>query len=121
MGKPIKRMTRKQYSFCVTEAANYSNSDTYVSGMMAASIWDNANKIEIPTERQETLRRVYTAVIRTVPEIVCASGLTQTAFAERWCIPLCTVQDWCGGIRECPLYTRLMMQQCMDTFITLIE
>ena len=121
MGKPIKRMTRKQYNFCVTEAANYADPDAYASSMLAESIWGDANRAEISTEFQETLRSIYTAATRTVREIVGASGLTQTAFAERWCIPLRTVQDWCREIAKCPLYTRLMIQQCMGMFVPPIE
>lgn len=49
----------------------------------------------------------------TVREIVAASGLTQRAFAERFAIPLRTVENWCTGQRECPVYTRLMMQECL--------
>ncbi len=114
-------MTRKQYNFCVTEAANYADPDAYVSSMLTASIWSDANGAEISTEFQETLRSIYTAATRTVREIVGASGLTQAAFAERWCIPLRTVENWCTGRRECPLYTRLMMQQCMGVFVPPIE
>lgn len=114
-------MTRKQYNFCVTEAANYSSSGAYVSGIIRASIWGDAPDAPIPPERLDQLCAIYTAATRTVREIVGASGLTQTAFAECWCIPLRTVQDWCRGVAKCPLYTRLMIQQCMGMFVPPIE
>ena len=114
-------MTRKQYNFCVTEAANYSSSGAYVSGIIRASIWGDAPDAPIPPERLDQLRAIYTAATCTVREIIAAAGMTQAAFAEAFCIPLRTVENWCTGRRECPLYTRLMIQQCMGMFVPPIE
>ena len=114
-------MTRKQYNFCVTEAANYSSSGAYVSGIMRASIWGDAPDAPIPPERLDQLRSIYAATSRPVREIVATAGMTQAAFAEHFCIPRRTLQDWCRGVRECPLYTRLMIQQCMGMFVPPIE
>ena len=114
-------MTRKQYNFCVTEAANYSNSAAYVSGIIRASIWGDAPDAPIPPERLDQLRSIYAATSRPVREIVATAGMTQAAFAEHFCIPRRTLQDWCRGVRECPLYTRLMIQQCMGMFVPPIE
>lgn len=114
-------MTRKQYNFCVTEAANYSSSGAYVSGIIRASIWGDAPDAPIPPERLDQLRSIYVASRRTVREIVSAVEMTQAAFAEHFCIPRRTVEDWCRGVRECPLYTRLMIQQCMGMFVPPIE
>ena len=107
-------MTNKQYHFCVTEAANYKDMDAYVSDLELSSIWEDDN---LPAPRRQTLRSIYTAVNRTVREIVAASGMTQAAFAEAFCIPLRTVENWCTGCRECPLYTRLMMQKCLGLLV----
>ena len=114
-------MTRKQYNFCVTEAANYSSSGAYVSGIIRASIWGDAPDAPIPPERLDQLRSIYAATSRPVREIVATAGMTQAAFAEHFCIPRRTLQDWCRGVRECPLYTRLMIQQCMGMFVPPIE
>ena len=114
-------MTRKQYNFCVTETANYSSSGAYVSGIIRASIWGDAPDAPIPPERLDQLRAIYTAATCTVREIVAAAGMTQAAVSMRLCIPRRTLQDWCRGVRECPLYTRLMIQQCMGMFVPPIE
>lgn len=103
-------MTSKQYHFCVTEAANYKDMDAYVSDLALSSIWEDDN---LPDSRRQTLRSVYAATNRSVREIVSAAGMTQAAFAEAFCIPLRTVENWCTGCRECPLYTRLMIQKCL--------
>lgn len=109
-------MTDKQYYFCVAAVSNYSDVDAYISDIALSTIWDDAPDSPIPPERPERLRAIYTAATRTMRETVSAAGMTQAAFAEHFCIPRRTVEDWCRGARECPLYTRLLMQQCLGLF-----
>lgn len=45
----------------------------------------------------------------TIREILNATGMTQKALAERFGIPLRTVQNWATGQRECPIYIRKMI------------
>lgn len=114
-------MTAKQYYFCVSAVANYSDPDAYVSDLALSTIWDDTPDAPIPPERLEQLRSIYAAASRTVREIVAAVGMSQAAFAERWCIPRRTVEDWCRGVRGCPLYTRLLIQQCIGLFTPPVE
>lgn len=109
-------MTAKQYYFCVTEAANYKDIDAYVSDLALSTIWDGAPDAPIPPERLDQLRTIYAAASCTVREIVAAVGMTQAAFAERFCVPRRTVEDWCRGITKCPMYTRLLIQQSLGLF-----
>lgn len=111
-------MTNKQYAVCVAESANYDDLDAYVSDMMLSSVWGAVADTVSPATRREELRSIYTAATRTVREIVAVAGMTQAAFAEAFCIPLRTVENWCTGCRECPLYTRLMMQKCLGLLRT---
>lgn len=109
-------MTYKQYNFCVAEAENYDDLDEYVSDLSLSSVWGDAPDTPIPLGRLDQLRSIYAAVNRPVREIVSAAGMTQAAVTVRLCIPRRTLQDWCRGVRECPPYTRLMMQQCLGLF-----
>ena len=109
-------MTHKQYAICVAETSNYDSLQSYVSDMISSSIWGDAPGEPIPPERLDQLRSIYAAASRTVREIVTAAGMTQAAVTVRLCIPRRTLQDWCRGVRECPLYTRLMIQQCLGIF-----
>lgn len=64
----------------------------------------------------DTLTRIHAAVYMSVKELLHAAGLTQTAAAERFCIPLRTVNNWCASgaqHRECPLYTKLMIAELL--------
>lgn len=114
-------MTAKQYYFCVSAVADCSDPDAYVSDLALSTIWDDTPDAPIPPERLDQLRSIYAAASRTVREIVAAVGMSQAAFAERWCIPRRTVEDWCRGIAKCPLYTRLLIQQCLGLFTPPVE
>lgn len=104
-------MTNPQFSACVREVPAYTDIDAYVSDLALSSMWGDAEGAEIPAHRITDLRTVYTAVNRPIRDIVAASGLSQVAFAERYCIPRRTVENWCSGVNECPLYTRLLLQR----------
>ena len=40
----------------------------------------------------------------TIRELIAYSGVSQRAFAERYMIPLRTVEDWARGIYAPPVY-----------------
>ncbi len=50
----------------------------------------------------------------TIKEIVASTGLSQRAFAERFHVPLRTLEDWLAGKRNPPEYVIWMMQQLLD-------
>lgn len=47
----------------------------------------------------------------TIKEIRSITGLSQTAFGERYHIPMRTIQNWEGGQRECPEYVSLLLER----------
>ena len=104
-------MTDTQFAACVREVPAYADIGAYVSDLALSSMWGDAVTSDIPAARIDQLRAIYTAVNRPVRAIVTASGLSQAAFAERYCIPRRTVEDWCRGVSSCPLYTRLLLQR----------
>lgn len=57
-----------------------------------------------------------TAVDRSVKDICRMAGMSQNAMADYFCIPRRTFGNWCTGERECPIYTRLMMQELLGLF-----
>lgn len=106
-------MTNKQFYICVGEATCYADRDSYISDLALSTLLDDNESTETPPERIAALGSIWDACNRSVRDIVAVSGLTQRAFAERFCIPIRTVEDWCTGKRECALYMRLMMQECL--------
>ena len=105
-------MTNKQFYICVGEATCYADRDSYISDLAMSSMWED-DEIEIPPERIAVLGEIYDACHRSAKDIASAAGLSQRKLAERFCIPLRTVEDWCTGKRECSIYIRLMMQECI--------
>ena len=103
-------MTDKQFYILVGEATGYPDRDSYISDL---ALSEDDESSERPPERSAVLGEIYDACHRSVRDIVAAAGMTQRAFAERFCIPLRTVEDWCAGKRECSIYIRLMMQECL--------
>lgn len=104
-------MTDTQFAACVREVPAYADIDDYVSDLALSSMWGDVEAADIPAAHIDQLRAIYAAVNRPVRAIVTASGLSQAAFAEKYCIPRRTVENWCSGARECPLYTRLLLQR----------
>lgn len=104
-------MTREQYSFAVTEAAEYTDLDTYLTDVAMSTVWGNAPDVPIPQRQLDDLTAIFAAVHRTTRDILDLTGLSQASFAKRYVIPRRTFQDWVLGVRACPLYLRLLLQQ----------
>lgn len=109
-------MTNNQYYTCVSHCADYTDPDAYVSDLALSSIWGDAPDADIPADRIDALRGIYTAATRPMRQIVADTGLSQASFAQRLCIPLRTVEDWCRSLRECPVYVRLLIQESLGLY-----
>ncbi len=55
----------------------------------------------------QILENIHDVAHMSVRDIISASGLTQAAFATKFCIPLRTVEDWATKKRKCADYQRL--------------
>lgn len=63
-----------------------------------------------PSEVMDTLGRIHDVAHMSMRDIINTAKLSQTSFADKFCIPLRTVQNWCteaAGQRKCPDYIRL--------------
>lgn len=109
-------MTIKQYNFCFAEIPEYTDRDAYISDLALASIWGDVEDADIPADRIDQLGQIWDAHHRTIKEIASDAGLSCRKVAERFRIPYSTMENWSRGINECPLYTRLMMQECLGIF-----
>lgn len=105
-------MKINQYGIAVSETVNYTDKDAYVSDLALSSIWSNAEDADREA-RLEDLGKIWDATHRTVKQIAKDAGVSQRKLAERFCIPYRTMENWCSGGRECNLYIRLIMQECL--------
>lgn len=106
-------MTDKQRSLCIAEVQNYKDRDSYISDLSLSSIWGDDPETTIPQERLEKLGSIYDACHRSARDIASASGMSHRKLAERFSIPYRTMEDWCSRKSKCPVYIRLMMQECL--------
>lgn len=60
--------------------------------------------------------RRRTAAARSVKDICQRAGMTQNAMADYFDVPRRTFGNWCTGARECPEYTKLMMQELLGLY-----
>ena len=60
-----------------------------------------------PAELIDKLDQIHTVAHMSVREILKRAGLSQAAFAIKFCIPLRTVEDWATQKRKCSDYVRL--------------
>lgn len=106
-------MTDKQYMLCISEMYNYSDLYAYVSDLALSSMWGDAEPDDVPEDRITALFELWDAGHRSMKDIASDAGLSHRKLAERFCIPYRTMESWCGGQRDCPLYVKLMMQECL--------
>lgn len=114
-------MTINQYRTAIAEVASYTDRDDYISDLTLSTIWGDPEGADIPATRIEKLGQIWDASRRTVKEIAAAAGLSCRKLAERFGVPYRTVENWCGGTNACPLYTRLMMQECLGLLTVTVE
>lgn len=105
-------MTDKQFCAAFHAAQQYSDPDAFASDAALSDIFPDAEDDDLSALTEE-LRHVWRYAHITVREIVQHTGLTQAKFAQRFVIPLRTIENWCTGASECPSYTRLLLaKQC---------
>ena len=113
----ILNMTDKL--FCTLFAAALAAADrgTFVSDWSLSSAWGDAPDAAIPADRIDLLARLWDAAHLTIRDIRQHTGLSQAAFATRYCIPTRTLEDWERGARSCPDYLRLLLAQATGLYV----
>lgn len=106
-------MTIPQHHAAVTEAARISDRDTYISDFSKSAIWGDREDANYSATREDQLGEIWDACHRSVKDIAGAAGLSCRKLAERFCVPYRTMEDWSAGKSACPIYVRLMMQECL--------
>lgn len=84
--------------------------EIFTSNVTLSAPDDADGCLDLDAEK-ERLGQIWEAARMSVREMVVASGISQTAFAKGAGIPLRTVQGWCLGERECPVYIRFLLAE----------
>lgn len=108
--------TDKLFFTLFGEAITSSDRDAFVSDWSLSSVWGDAPDADIPAGRIDLLARLWDAAHLTIRDIRQHTGLSQAAFATRYCIPTRTLEDWERGARSCPDYLRLLLAQATGAY-----
>lgn len=109
-------MTDKLFCTLFSAALAAADRDAFVSDWSLSSVWGDAPDADIPAERIDTLERLWDVAHLTIRDIRQHTGLSQTAFATRYCIPTRTLEDWERGARSCPDYLRLLLAEAVGLY-----
>lgn len=104
-------MTDKLFCALFAAALTAADRDAFVSDWSLSSAWGDALDAGSPADRIDLLARLWDAAHLTIRDIRQHTGLSQAAFATRYCIPTRTLEDWERGVRSCPDYLRLLLAQ----------
>lgn len=108
-------LTRTQLNAAAKEAPHYTDPDAFISDILTSSAFLPPDSTAEPDlTLVDDLRAVWTAAGAPFRDFLAALGLSQSACARRYGIPLRTVQNWAGGVAQCPTYLRLMMAETGD-------
>lgn len=104
-------MTSHDFYTLYGEALTSPSEETYVAEWATSSVFDSDPDAPAPDYDAivRELSEIYRAAHITVKEIRAATGLSQARFAEAYCIPRRTLEDWETGKREPPPYIRLWL------------
>lgn len=105
-------MTYSDFILLFREALDAKSYDMFVAECGTSIIFDPDPDAEIGPDFDKVvsdLTNIWEISHMSIADVISASGLSQTAFARRFLIPLRTVQAWALGERECPIYTKLMI------------
>lgn len=97
-------------------AIEIADRDAYVSDWALSSAWGDDPEAEIPAARLEALERLWDMAHSTIRDIRAHTGLSQAAFAVRYCIPRRTVENWESGDRQCADYVRLLLAEAVGLY-----
>lgn len=109
-------MTDKQFCTIFSEALASPDRDAFVSDWSLSCVWGDEPDADIPADRIDMLARLWDAAHLTIRDIRQRTGLSQAAFATRYCIPTRTLEDWERGARSCPDYLRLLLAQAVGLY-----
>lgn len=91
------------------------SSDTWIPRTLERTMWKLGYGLPDDWDYVGSVRQ-QTAYSRSVKDIAASAGISQRALARRFQIPYRTMEEWGRGGRNCPLYIRLMMQECLNLY-----
>lgn len=105
------KLSDKQIRIYIGEAAEYEERAAFMSDVVLSVLPED---VDVEDEFCEQIARLWDVARLPFRDLLAAIGLGQTACSVRFCIPLKTIQHWCGTggeARACTLYIRMMISE----------
>ena len=109
-------MTDAQFHALFGDALTCSDRDTFISDWTLSSVWGDAPDSDIPADRIDEIGRIWDVAHMTIRDIRKITGLSQARFAERYCIPRRSVENWESETCDCPAYLRLLLAKVVGAY-----
>lgn len=109
-------MTDKQFSTLFAAAVSDGDREAFISDWATSSLWGDSEGADIPAQRVDELSALWGVAHATIRDIRQHTGLSQAAFATRYCIPRRSMEHWESGDRACPDYLRLLLAQATGLY-----
>lgn len=107
-------MTDKLFCKLWEDALEQPNKEMYIAEYGYPDWFDEINPD--PGEVVKILGDIHDVAYMSVRDMIKKSGMTQGAFATRFCVKKRTVESWVSSSksgRECPAHERLMMAELL--------
>lgn len=99
-------MTEKEFNKAWKDALKQKDKTLYLKEQKT-NYGDNYNPMV-----EKKLDAIHYVAHIPFKDIIKQTGYTQTDFAIKYCIPLRTIESWCGETRKCNDYVKLLI--CKD-------
>lgn len=65
---------------------------------------------------ESSVWKLWCVLEMSMKDIVEGTGWSIAKFSRRFCIPYRTLQAWCNGTNECPIYIKLMICEILKLY-----
>ncbi len=112
------KITVKIYGQLVAALDEYADVDSYASDLGLSDMWGDDPEADIPAERITALQRYWALAHASLRDILADNGISARRLARRFGIPERTTSNWTlpatsKNYHQCPLYTKLMIVECL--------
>ena len=105
-------MNDKKFCLIWNDALKSDDSDAFISEWSLSSMWGDQDDDGI-AKIAAGIGNIWDVAHMSVRDLCSRVGIGQSELSRRFCIPLRTVQNWCGGQNPCPPYVVLMMARLL--------
>lgn len=102
-------MKDKDFFVIWGNALKNGDRDAFISNWSPSSILGDPDDSNVADE----IGKIWDIAHMTVRDLCSRAGIGQSELSRKFCIPLRTVQNWCGGQNPCPPYIVLMMARLL--------